>query len=140
MKVLVVQVVAAAVGKLQTEETGTKRSKENVSSQRFLKNYKDRYSQDEFRVIMKLKEGSFHSMNPLRLAGRLKDELGRIKDAQILNDGKLLIFCTSASQAATAAGLKVLEDDRLKVLFWERRLRALKEWCMEYLLRSQWKS
>ncbi|MED6269433.1 hypothetical protein CHARACLAT_033119 [Characodon lateralis] len=77
-------------------------------------------SQDEFRVILKLKECSFHSMNPLRLAGRLKDELERIKDAQILNDGKLLIFCTSASQAATAAGLKVLEERSFKAMLREK--------------------
>lgn len=49
---------------------------------------------EDYKVVFKLKEGQsgFSSLNPIRLAGALKEELGDILSARILADGKLLVF------------------------------------------------
>lgn len=49
---------------------------------------------EDYKVVFKLKEGQsgFSSLNPIRLAGELKEELGDILSARILADGKLLVF------------------------------------------------
>lgn len=71
---------------------------------------------EEYKVIFKLKEGQsgFSSLNPIRLAGALKEELGDILNARILADGKLLVFCKSVAQMNKAASLDSIGKRRVE--------------------------
>lgn len=65
---------------------------------------------EDYKVVFKLKEGQsgFSSLNPIRLAGALKEELGDILSARILADGKLLVFCKSAAQLNRTLSLEAI--------------------------------
>lgn len=65
---------------------------------------------EEHNVIFKLKQGQleFSSFNPIRLVGALREMLGKILNARILADGKLLVFCKSAAHLAKAVALEAI--------------------------------
>lgn len=70
----------------------------------------------ERKVIFKLASGSagFRSFNPIRLAKMIKEELGEVKNAQILADGKLLVVCASEDQMVKAVALKVIGEKQVE--------------------------
>lgn len=66
--------------------------------------------EEEFKVIIKFKDGSGKPPNPLRLSSVIRTKIGDILLAKVLSNGSILIFCKSNSQRDKALALKHVGD------------------------------
>lgn len=67
-------------------------------------------SDEEFKVIIKFKNGSDKPPNPLKLSALIRDKIGDILHAKVLSNGNILIICRSKAQRDKALLVKHLGD------------------------------
>lgn len=86
------------------------RHSSDSSSERMFPKVARQSQEEEFKVIIKFKDGSGKPPNPLKLSSAIRSKVGDILHAKVLSTGSILIFCKSKSQRDKALLLKHVDD------------------------------
>jgi len=65
-------------------------------------------SEEKWTVVVRFEEPGVKGLDPLKLTKIIKNQVGEVKYARILNDGNLLIGCSSEEQIGKALKLQVV--------------------------------
>lgn len=65
-------------------------------------------SEEKWNVVVRFVEPGVRSLDPLKLTKIIKKQVGKVKYARILNDGNLLIGCSSEEQIGKALKMQAV--------------------------------
>ncbi|TDH16307.1 hypothetical protein EPR50_G00018610 [Perca flavescens] len=65
-------------------------------------------SEEKWNVVVRFEEPGVKSLDPFKLTKIIKNQVGEVKYARILNDGNLLIGCNSEEQIGRALKLQAV--------------------------------
>lgn len=65
-------------------------------------------SEEKWNVVVRFEEPGVKSLDPLKLTKIIKNQVGEVKYARILNDGNLLIGCNSEEQVGRALKIQAV--------------------------------
>lgn len=68
---------------------------------------------DNFRVVVRFEGDGVKNVDPIKLTNIIKKQVGEVRYAGVLNDGNLLIVCTSEEQAERAGKLQIIGKEKV---------------------------